>query len=729
MKYIGTVIITILLLSGSFVLRADVPFEPLKTGTPPEIDGVLEEEIWQKSKGFTGFKTYIPDFEKPQRETTIAHIAYDNENIYFAFRCSDREPDKIKTSISARDRIRPDDWVCINLDSNNDQQVLYTFYVNPSGIQMDARHVGPAGDPGVDLVWESAGTINEEGYIVEIRIPFKSLRYSRNEPVQMGVILERRISRYSSQATFPALDPSMGFEFLLHNMKMNFYGIEHYTLFEVLPAVTYSNRKTAQGGELQTDRDRGELSLTSKLGISSDLILDFTYNPDFSHVEADAGQVEENQRYALYYSEKRPFFLEGNEHYEIAGRDGGNLLRSIVHTRQIVDPETGIKLTGKIGSRNHCAAMYALDKLPDEDADITARHAHFSILRYKRSFSEDNYLGIFYTGREAQENYNRIAGTDGKIRLGKSSFIGYHGVASYTRDSTDEDSTNGDSTEEKQNPEHAVGVTYNYGTRDSDLNLGIHDITENFQTKTGYVTRTGITRARIFYGPNYYPSQGFIKKFGPLFSGTVTRDRPSSLNEYAVRPGVQIVMLKDTHVSSYYDFSSEVYVNRKFRTDGLSIEASSQIFKQLSVNLHYFGGKKIRYVEEAYQARGNTLTFQTVFQPTDHFRLELNYTYSDLFRDDDGAKVFKYHITRSKNTYQINKYLFLRAIVEYDSYNRDLVSDFLASFTYIPGTVIHVGYGSMYEKTRWNGREYIENNEFLETKRGFFFKTSYLWRS
>jgi len=710
-------IVTLFLLSCSFSLKADEHFEPPRTGVPPKIDGILDEDIWKTSTGFTDFVTYMPDFDKPDKEKTIAYIAYDSENIYFAFKCYDTEPDKIKTSIAARDRIRPDDWVCINLDSNNDQQVLYTFYINPNGIQMDARHVEQE-DLGVDLVWESAGTIDKEGYNVEIRIPFKSLRYARSEPVQMGVILERRISRYSSQATYPALDPSMGINFLLHNLKIDFHDIEHYTLFEILPAVTYSNIQIAREGELKMDHDRGEVSLTGKIGISSDLILDLTYNPDFSQVEADAGQVEENQRYALFYPEKRPFFLEGNEQYDFSGTDGDDPLKSIVHTRQIADPEAGFKLAGKVGDNDHLAAMYALDRLPGEDGGEASEYAHFSILRYKRSFRDDDYAGAFYTGRETGDWYNRVTGTDGRIRLSKSSVIGYHGFASFTRDST----------EQQTGPETAVGMTYGYGTRNTDLQAGIHDVTEHFETRTGYVTRTGITRARIFYGPKFYPSRGVIKKIGPLFSGNVTRDKPAGLYEHMVSPGIHILLSKDTYVTGQYSFSSEIYLGRKFDTSGLSIEASSQVIKQLFVELHYYTGKKIRYVEEPYQAKGNTMTFSTIFQPINHFSTELMYTFSDLFRDDSEERVFDYDIVRSKNTYQINKYMFLRVIIEYDSFNRDLVSDFLASFTYIPGTVIHAGYGSRYEKIVWDGRAYIDDTDFNETKRGFFFKASYLWR-
>ncbi|MFC2096760.1 sugar-binding protein [Bacteroidota bacterium] len=699
-------------------LKADDPYNPLKTIIPPNIDGILDDNIWKRSKGFTDFKTYMPDFGKDVQERTIAYISYDNENLYFAFKCYDREPEKIKTSVSARDKSKSDDFVCVNLDSNNDRQVQYTFYVNPSGIQTDARSGGSKEDLGVDLIWESVGAFDKDGYNVEIKIPFKSLRYSRNDTVQMGVILERKISRHGSQSTYPALDASMGVNFLLQNMKFNLYNIKHFTLLEVLPAVTYNNIITARKGKLSTAINKAELSFTGKIGISSDLILDVTYNPDFSQVESDVGQIEENQRYDLYYPEKRQFFLEGNEHYFFAGSEQQDPLKSIVHTRQIANPELGIKIAGKIGSKNHLATMFAIDKISDEISDSIPEYANFSIVRYKRSFKNDNYIGFFYTGKEEEQAFNRLSGTDGRIRLNKSSFIGYHSMVSFTKDSLINNTE----------AESAIGIIYKYGTRNTDIKLGITNISDNFQTKTGYLTRNGIRSANFFISPKFYPSKGIILKIGPLFSGKITLDKPSGLYEYNISPGIQIQLLRTLRISSQYNLSSEIYRKQKFKTNDFYLTASSQITKKIFFSTVYRGGKRIRYIENPYQGKGNALTFTAMYEPVNNFSTELIYTYSDLYKFDNNEKVFDYNIIRSKNTYQLNKYLFFRAIIEYNTYDKDLVTDFLASFTYTPGTVVHIGYGSMYERTKWNGQQYVDGTDLLETKRGFFFKASYLWR-
>jgi len=276
------------------------PLIPFKTDIPPVIDGILDDPVWQKALHETGFKTYHPDYGIDMAENSIVYYAYDQENIYFAFRCFDSQPDKIKASVNSRDKIHTDDWICINLDSFNDQQSLYAFYCNPVGIQGDSRFEGGKEDFSVDVVWYSAGRIDDKGYTVELKIPFKSIRFSYKELVEMGVIFERKIGRRSEAGTYPPLDPAQGPNFLTQTRPIIFHDIKHYTLLEVLPAVTYSQRSSREEEKLMTAQGVGDLSLTAKYGITSHLVLDGTYNPDFSQVEADAGQVDFNLRYALF---------------------------------------------------------------------------------------------------------------------------------------------------------------------------------------------------------------------------------------------------------------------------------------------------------------------------------------------------------------------------------------------------------------------------------------------
>jgi len=702
-------------------LFADIldPFEPKKTLEAVVIDGILDDPIWQETIQLSGFKTFVPDFGLVMEQKTIVFVTYDEENLYFAFQCFDTDPDKIKTSVAQRDKIVADDWVCINLDSFNDQQGLYAFYINPSGIQMDSRFAGGQEDHDADFVWYSKGIIHDEGYSIEVRIPFKSIRYSNKDKVEMGVIFERRISRISTQGTFPPLDPDKGFFFLTQMQPFYLYGIKHYRLFEVLPAVTYSRRSIQHEGEFITPDNVFDISLTTKLGITSELILDATYNPDFSQVESDAGQIDENLRYALFYPEKRPFFLDGREHLNFAGTVEGDPLAAIIHTRQIVDPLTGVKFSGKLGKKDRISAIYALDELPEEGSEQDDPYAHFSIFRYKRSLQEDSYFGVIYTGRDQSESFNRVFGFDGLIRLNQSSVIGFHEFLSTTK------------TPRFQSVEagNALGLDYLYNTRNLDINVGIQDLTDDFETNIGYVTRTGITRARFSIMPKFYPTKESIQRIYLKLSSSVIKDRPSRLYETINSIVCSIQLRNNTVIAMGGEYSNEIFQTKRFNTSGGFVQVRSQATKKLYLFGNYRREYMIRYVSDSYPGYGNIISGIILYQPSDKIKTECTVSYSDFMNTSDNNKEYDFTILRSKNTFQINKYLFFRIIAEYNTFHKSLTADFLTSFTYIPGTVIHLGYGSLFEKVKWDGEFYIPGNGLLETKRGIFFKASYLWRS
>jgi len=701
--------------SSAATVEQRTPLKPYKTDTPPVIDGVLDDAVWKQAPQETGFKTYNPDYGKDMREATIVYYAYDRENLYFAYRCSDSEPAKIKASIAARDTIKRDDWVCLNLDTFNDQQSLYALYVNPLGIQADSKFEGNQEDFTVDVVWYSAGKIGADGYTVEIRIPFKSIRYGRREPVAMGIIFERFISRLSESGTMPPLDPLQGMNFLTQGRTLLFTDIKHYTLLEALPAVTYGRKSDIDAGELKAGKGETSLSLTTKYGLTSQLILDATVNPDFSQVEADAGQVDFNQRYALYYPEKRPFFLEGREKYTLAANQAGDPLGAVVHTRMIVDPLLGFKIDGKLAPRDTLASIYAIDTLP---AGAASEYAHFTIVRYKHALTEDSYVGGFWTGRFEGPRYNVVAGGDGQIRITPSSYFGYHALVSQT-------SLGGAAAETEG---HALGLEYFYNTRDWIFDAAVQDLSKDFETEAGYLTRNGLTRFKAGFSPLIYPKSKTFLRIDPMVHVIQVRDKFSGLWETTEQFDLRLMLPRTTQLAVGARYATEVFLDKRFDRSNVKMTGSSQVSKRLLLSLGYSYGQKIRYVDEPYQGRGNDASASVTFLPSENLNFSLSLAYSDFTRAEDAVKEYNYTIIRSLNTYQINKYLFVRAIIEHNSFRKRLMTDFLASFTYIPGTVIHIGYGSLYEKLEWRDEAYLPSDRFLESKRGFFFKASYLWR-
>jgi hypothetical protein len=704
--------IFITLLYAKFSFTAD-ELIPLRTDAPPVIDGKLDDAVWQQAPSVTGFKTFYPEYGKDMPDPTVVYYAYDRENLYFAFRCFDSEPGKIKTSVTRRDNVRPDDWICINLDSFNDQQSLYGFYVNPAGIQGDTRFANGREDDGLDLIWYSAGNIDDKGYTLEVKIPFKSIRFANKEIVEMGVVFERRVSRRAEQGTFPPLKPERGMFFLTQMKPMHLRDVKHYKLFELLPAITASERRARVADKLVSEGQTNDLSLTTKYGLTSDFIFDGTYNPDFSQIESDAGQVDVNLRSELFFAEKRPFFLEGNEMFNFAGSNFADPLGLAIHTRRIVDPIAGIKLTGKLGKKNFLAAIDALDEFTNQDAGEQGKYAHTSIARYKRALSGDDYLGVIYTGREIKNGFNRVLGSDGQLRLNESSIFSYQTLVSDNKINSAAAKARG----------RALGFDYFYNTSKLDVKLGVQDLSTDFDTRIGYLTRNGLSRVRADVIPKFYPKKSFIRRVDLAFSSAQVKDKPSAQYETYNGLSLRFILRKSANFSLGANYSTEIFLEEKFKTSGWNISGSSQLTKQLFFRLSYRNGKAIRFAAAPFQGKGSSASANIIYQPSDKLNANLSWIYSDLFRDSNSEKIFDITILRGRLTYQLNRYLFLRAIAEHNNLRQRLLTDFLASFTYIPGTVLHFGYGSIYEKN------VLPNNDgFTETRRGFFAKASYLWR-
>ncbi|PKP31413.1 MAG: hypothetical protein CVU00_12720 [Bacteroidetes bacterium HGW-Bacteroidetes-17] len=695
------------------------PLRPAFTKHAPIIDGSLDDQVWTVAPQVSNFKTFVPDFGKDMSEKTVVYMAYDKNNLYFAYRCYDREPEKIKATITNRDNISTDDWICINLDTYNDHQSLTAFYVNPYGIQMDSRFSNNVEDASSDFIWYSAGKIDSAGYTIEIQIPLKSIRFNSGKTVEMALFFERKINRRSEQGSYPALNPDMGQSILTQLNPIVFENITNQSFLEILPAITYNQQYSHHEGKLNKDLADGAASLTLKYGITSNLILDATYHPDFSQIESDAGQIDVNLRSNLFFAEKRPFFLEGSETYNFGAIRSSSVdpVYSVIHTRTIVNPEFGVKLAGKIGNKNDVSFMYAKDEL-NNSVDNT-KFVNVPIFRYKRSFGNDSYLGGVYTSRESEGAFNRLSGIDGSARIDKSTTLVYHALYSNTKREDANQALDG----------HAIGLRLARMTRDWRLVFTYKDISENFIADMGHITRTGLEIYTAYAAPQFYPKTEVIRKIMPeLFIGQV-RDKYYNMWETFNFASVNISFGGQTEFIAKYYLTTEIYGGERFKTNGFHTLLQTQLSKQLAVGFVSRWNNAI-YYSNPQQGKTYRLTGGITYQPSEKITADYSLSYANFKSDLDHALLYDYSIHRLKLTYQLNKYLLFRGITEYNSYRKELLTDFLASFTYIPGTVIHLGYGSVYDKLEWDhvNSRYDESERFIEFRRGFFFKVSYLWR-
>ncbi len=727
-------VLLLLLLSG-FLKAADAvdlsraagPISIYKTDTSPLIDGKLDDPVWQKATRFDNFVIFKPNYGKPTSEKTVALMTYDRKYIYFAFDCQDSEPSKIKAAMAKRDGIDMDDWIGVVLDTFGDRQGGYLFEVNPLGVQMDGMiNADGNGDSSFDTVWESKGSINGRGYSAEMAVPFKSLRYPFKKKLIMGLLISRFIGRKSEQTSFPELNPEGG-AIMAQAQKIELSDVKFERPVEFIPALTYDQGNSHSDGKMKSTGKNTDFSLTGKVGLTSNLTLDATYNPDFSQVETDAGQIDVNLRYSINYPEKRPFFLEGMENFSFATAMEANTVGAIVYTRTIVDPLLGVKLTGKIGRQDVLSGIFSLDEYPgnlaaeEGNTDLAGRNATFTILRYKRQMIGDNYVGGFFTDRSFAGERNSVGGVDGRWRLNNTSFLEYSFFKSFSRAL---DAAEG-------NQGHSLGLRYNFSNRHWNVDVGFFDLSNDFRIETGYVTRTGITMAPAFVQYSFYPKSKFFQKIDAYWWSYHLLDKHSDLFETYNQLTLRLSMPRQSEIRFEALLGNEVFADRRFSLSGWRVRGYTQILNQLYLEASLRRGNLIYYdTADPYQGRGTIASMGLIFQPMDKLNNYFSVNFTDFFRKADGEKIYDYTIVRDRLTFQFNKYLFLRGIAEYNLYYKKLNLDLLASFTYIPGTVIYIGYGSIYEKTQWRNeeRDYFPADDFLKTRGSFFFKASYLWR-
>jgi hypothetical protein len=405
------------------------PVTVTKLAVPITIDGKVDEEAWKTAAIFKDFYQTSPgDNIEPSKPTEVL-MMYDEKHLYIAFKCWD-EKDKIRATVAKRDNVFGEDNVRIWLDTYNDQRRAYVLGFNPFGVQQDGIYTeGTGADFSVDIVMESKGVIEDWGWAVEVKIPFKSLRYSAGKGKFWGFNAARNIDRFNDEFDQWMPDDRNVSGFLIKFGKITGLDeIKYERTLEVVPSVTLSEtgRRFAANdpitGRFVNQPIKHDIGVTLKYSISPNITLDAAINPDFAEIEADAPVVTANQRFPIFFQEKRPFFLEGADIFQTP--------LAIYDSRSIVDPDFATKLTGKIG-KNSFGFMVASDKAPgnfsEEErtnpgllpsiSEFVDRNSLVGVFRVKRDFGKENHIGFFGTYRSFPEQKNALASIDARIKL------------------------------------------------------------------------------------------------------------------------------------------------------------------------------------------------------------------------------------------------------------------------------------------------------------------------
>jgi hypothetical protein len=716
-----------------------------------QIDGKLDEPVWSQATRLTGFWQYQPVDGRPAEEETEVLAWYAPDAIYFGIIAHDRNPAAIRATVADRDNIDNDDYVVLDLDTFHDRRRAFFFAVNPLGVQADGVRSEGTGqvsslipgsiDKNPDFTWDSKGRITDRGYEIEIRIPFRSLRYPGGGPQTWGFNVTRVVKRTGytdtwtdvrrANASFLGQEGAIGG---LHDMR-------HGVTVEAQPFVTATadgNLDGASGRFIREDVNP-DAGLNLRLGFSS-YALDATANPDFSQVESDQGQVTVNERFALFFPEKRPFFLEG---IELFGSP-----QTLVYTRRIVNPKAGAKLTGKFGQLG-VAHLTAVDQTDAGDA-------WFNISRFRRDLGLNSIAGVTFTNRDQAGEHNRVLAGDFRYVWSL-----YYAQFQYGRSWTS------DGLGSRNAP--IWQAEYDRTGRSWGFNYLLNGQGAGFDDQAGFVNRlrSGVVNGHAFNRFTLYGARGAMLEnltvffmpertwlydhfgFKPGLEGDEKVDATFQLRGgWALNGNVQrnFVNFQDSSFAGYTIGSAAgpAYLPADdFSGFTGTVKVTTPTWQKLDATVSYGRGRAAIF-QEGTTGRGWQLIGGVDLRPSSTVRVTALATVFRLLRLD-GSEFARSTIPRLKLEYQPNRALFFRVIGEYRSERRAALLDpatddslfirgaaqpttefngfrldLLASFEPTPGTVAFLGYGSSLESDaefNWSRLQRVND--------GFFVKLAY----
>ena len=711
----------------------------------PRLDGRLDDDVWRTASRITGFVQQRPLDGAPASEQTEVFVAYDSSNLYFGMHAHYSDLGLVRANRVDRDQTTLDDRITIYLDPFLDQQRAFLFSVNGYGVQGDAivgardrgpggargrrgggggagggtaGSVAPTGDPSWDALFDSAGTLVDNGWTAEIAIPFKSLRYPQRragETHRWGFQIVRTIESKDESDVWAPISrdvagflPQMG---LLEGME----GLSLSRNLEIMPTVTavqIGSRDTT--GQFNNDNS-AEGGANIKYGLTSNLTFDFTYNPDFSQIETDRPQIEVNQRFPINFPELRPFFLEGQELFAIRGPV------TLVQTRTIVDPQYGAKLTGKLG-RTALALVYANDEAPgkvdDRDDPAFGKTAQVMLARLRYDLYSESHLGMLVTDREFLDGHSRAGGVDGSLRVGSTHQVSFFAIGTNNRDLEGVERTG-----------HIVEANVRKQGRNLSYFLAHYQIDPDFQTDSGFVRRVDQknTSSRMSY--RWWP-ESWIVNWGPEANYRRNYDFDGVLQDEQMGLSMDARFARNIDVNASANREMERFQAIDFWKTRFTVGGNVRTSRRVSFGGEIDTGDQILFEDSPFLGSGTDYQLNMTLRPTSRLQSEVTLDTS-RFVDIRGGieqEIFDVKIWRAFTTYQFTSRLLLRNIMEYNTFDKRLLANILGTYRVNAGTVFFAGYDARYDQGNRFDDQLFPDNRLLRTNHAIFTKLQYLFR-
>lgn len=707
-----------------------------RAGGEIKVDGRLSDPGWQGALAIPLRFETLPGENVPAKVETQVLLTFNDSYVYIGFRAADPAPDKIRAHLMDRDAAWDNDAVGVVLDPFNDQRRAFEFFANPLGVQMDSFMDDVSGneDDSWDAIWDSAGSITEQGYEVEFAIPFSSLRFPSQGGVQTwGIDLLRFYPRDQQyRIELQPMDRGVNCYLCQISKLIGIEGANPGRNLEVVPTLTSAQMDTrdAATGTLTSGGNETDLGLSTKWGITPNLILNATLNPDFSNVEADIAQLDINEQFALFFPEKRPFFLEGADLF--------NTLFDIVFSRNIADPNWGLKLSGKSG-KSAVAVFAAADQvtnllLPGSEGSRTTSldlDSTDAAVRYRRDLGENSSLGVIGTSRAANDYHNNVAGVDGRFRFRNQHTVDFQWLNSdteYPLKVTDAfDVPTGGFTDD------AYTVGYNYDSRNWNGWFRYNDVGEGFRADMGFEPRVDFTSLLGGGRRTWWPADGKVSRGWFAGEWDVTHDQSGRFieRELELWSGIVLPMQSSVEIGSGFrdrqfngvDFDQAFYWNylETQPTGSLKLSMSARLDTQAIDFAHTRPGDQLQ------------LNPRIGYRFGKHLQTSLDYDWRQF--DIDEGNLFRGSLAQSRLVYQFNRRSFLRLISQHTTIDRNvelheaevaaeverLFNQLLFSYKVNPQTVLFVGYSDT--------RDAVDGAPLERQDRSLFLKLGYAWVS
>ena len=707
-----------------------------------------EGEIALQMAKVTGFVQRAPHDGEKASEETEAYLGYDQKNLYVVFVCFD-DPKKVRARMSRREDIHDDDQVAILLDTFHDRRRAYEFQTTPLGVQWDAIYTeasraeaGGNWDTSWDTTWDSRGKMTGRGFVVWIAIPFKSLRFPATKQQQWGIILYRGIVRKNEDSFWPQISHRVEGRL---GQAATLYGLEGISPGRDIELIPYGILRGFRSIDtvdpdnpfFQNATAQGQIGMDAKFVIRDHFVLDLTANPDFSQVESEDPQITVNQRFEVYFPEKRPFFLENEDYFRTP--------IDLFFTRNIQDPSAGIRLTGKEGPYS-VGLMSSDDRAPglaipafcpsvplDCLNNLYGIRSYFTVARVSRDIFKQSTVGAIYADWECPSTgeFNRVGGADTRLKPNDNwTFEGQAVTSSSNLLGLDPAISLFSTCEANLFPFSSGNVgNGNYYAGPADLvearRNGLHfnyngfyrDISPGFVTVPGFVNRVDIRESEQWAGYWFRPATGWILAWGPSFYNRYTFDHDGLRLDTDYEPyftvqargqtSLQLVPYEETRERLRpQDFAfiglPGVTGNQDYHEHRSGAKFQTGYFPKVTVGATYFWGDGANFVPAATMAPQyllsslNTGSATLTFRPVKPLKIENTYLFERLRATESeylfalsqmpgiGKGIFNNHIVRSKWNWQFTPQLSLRVILQYNSVLANTPGNTFYPYTYLP---------------------------------------------